>query len=352
MRKSKRIGGERMKGENVATEAAVLADVDSEAVVDGKKKRHINRAKLQENLWGWLFVSLLVIGTTIFVYIAFAITIVLSFTNYRGEALFDYLGNLTTRDGDALYWYKFMFSHYDPLKVMSGDSTNFWSTLGNAFFYLLGIPVGMILSIILAVCMSRDIKCTNAFRVIYYIPTVASVVSISLIWKRLFDTNGVINEMLGTKIEWLGVGGGAALRKVTILFMTVWKGLGGSVILFVAGLNGVNASYHEAADIDGANAWQIFWRITMPQIYPTIFYVLVTSVIGGMQIYVEPELVYGSFGEAGVGTSVTPFVGYIMYRTNTSGWYGYGCALSVILALIIFILTLIQFGFDSRRDKA
>lgn len=340
-----------MKEENVATEAEVLAGADTAAVASGKKKRPINRAKLQENLWGWLFVSLLVIGTTVFVYIAFVITIVLSFTNYRGEALFDYLGNLTTRDDNPFYWYKYMFSQYDPLGVMTGDSTNFWSTLGNSFFYLLGIPVGMILSILLAVCMSRDIKFTNAFRVIYYIPTVASVVSISLIWKRLFDTNGVINNMLGTDIEWLGVGGGAALRKVTILFMTVWKGLGGSVILFVAGLNGVNASYHEAAEIDGANAWQIFWRITMPQIYPTIFYVLVTSVIGGMQIYVEPELVYGSFGDAGVGTSVTPFVGYIMYRTNTSGWYGYGCALSVILALIIFLLTLIQFGLDSRREK-
>lgn len=342
-----------MKEETAATEADVTVDASSGLdAVAVRKKRSVNRAKRQENLWGWLFVSLLVIGTTVFVYIAFVITIILAFTNYSGQPLFDYLGSkISSRNNDPLYWFKYMFSETNPLVAMSGDATNFWSTLGNSFFYLLGIPVGMILSIIIAVCMSRDIKFTNTFRVIYYIPTVASVVSISLIWKRLFDTNGVINNMLGTDIEWLAVGGGAALRKVTILFLTVWKGLGGSIILFVAGLNGVNASYHEAAEIDGANAWSIFWRITMPQIYPTIFYVLVTSVIGGMQIYVEPELVYGSFGQAGVGTSVTPFVGYIMYRTNTSGWYGYGCALSVILALIIFLLTLIQFGLDSRRDK-
>lgn len=114
-----------------------------------------------------------------------------------------------------------------------------------------------------------------------------------------------------TDIDWLG--GEPALRKTTILILTVWKGLGGSIILFVAGLGGVNESYKEASQIDGANEWIIFWKITMPQLYPTIFYVLVTSVIGGMQIYVEPNLIYGDFGDTGVGTAVTPFVGYIMY---------------------------------------
>ena len=168
-------------------------------------------------------------------------------------------------------------------------------------------------------------------------------------WKRLFNYDGAINQLLGSSVHWLD--GTAVVRKITILILTTWKGLGGSVILFVAGLNGVNASYHEAAEIDGANGWSIFWRITLPQLYPTIFYVLVTSVIGGMQIYVEPELIYGGFEVAGSGTPVTPFVGYIMSVVNFNGDYAYGCALSVMLALIIFVLTLIEFAIDSRRDK-
>lgn len=337
-----------MKQQTIALEAGAVAEAAAPAA--RRKKHTTNRMKRQENIWGWIFVSLLVIGTTLFTYVALIITVILSFTNYQGENLFEYLGNLTFRDDDPFYWYKYMFSTYDPTVVMSGDSTNFWATLGNSVFYLIGIPIGMVFSMFFAVCMSRDIKFSNAFRVIYYIPTVASVVSISLVWNRLFNTDGAINNMLNTSIDWLG--GTPALRKTTILILTVWKGLGGSIILFVAGLGGVNESYKEAAQIDGANTWLIFWKITMPQLYPTIFYVLVTSVIGGMQIYVEPNLIYGDFGDTGVGTAVTPFVGYIMYVVNSRRWYGYGCALSVILALIIFLLTLIQFAINSRREKA
>ena len=348
-----------MKEENAAFDDMTVSDsgtlaaaAEEKDVLVPKKKKTINRAKLQDNLWGWAFVILLVLGTTVFVYIAFIITLILSFTAYRGGNLFEYLGEMKTFNNDALYWFKHMFSNAPPdyfNPYAEGDAANFWATLGNSFFYLIGIPVGMILSILIAVCMSRDIKCTNAFRVIYYIPTVASVVSISLVWKRLFNYDGAINQLLGSSVHWLD--GTAVVRKITILILTTWKGLGGSVILFVAGLNGVNASYHEAAEIDGANGWSIFWRITLPQLYPTIFYVLVTSVIGGMQIYVEPELIYGGFEVAGSGAPVTPFVGYIMSVVNFNGDYAYGCALSVMLALIIFVLTLIEFAIDSRRDK-
>ncbi len=339
-------------GGSLAT--AVVAAESAAETLAPKKKKTINRSKLQDNLWGWAFVILLVLGTTFFVYVAFIITVVLSFSNYTGQPLFNYLSErFRVYNGDALYWYKYMFKPYsDTVFDLSliGDSRNFWATLGNSFFYLIGIPIGMILSIFLAVCMSRDIKGTNAFRVIYYIPTVASVVSISLVWNRLFNLDGAINQIIGSSVPWLT--GTPTLRKITILILTTWKGLGGSVILFVAGMNGVNASYHEAAEIDGANAWSIFWRITLPQLYPTIFYVLVTSVIGGMQIYVEPELIYGGYSTAGVGNAVTPFVGYIMDVIGRSpAQYGYGCALSIMLAIIIFLFTLVEFALDSRRDK-
>ena len=242
------------------------------------------------------------------------------------------------------------FSYLSNWAIGEGDTTVITLLSCVTYIYYLILFLGMILSIFLAVCMSRDIKGTNAFRVIYYIPTVASVVSISLVWNRLFNLDGAINQIIGSSVPWLT--GSPTLRKITILILTTWKGLGGSVILFVAGMNGVNASYHEAAEIDGANAWSIFWRITLPQLYPTIFYVLVTSVIGGMQIYVEPELIYGGYSTAGVGNAVTPFVGYIMDVVGrTPAQYGYACALSIMLAIIIFLFTLVEFALDSRRDK-
>ena len=146
-----------------------------------------------------------------------------------------------------------------------------------------------------------------------------------------------------------GEGSNMWTQRWCLIILTVWKGLGGTVVLFVAGLNGVNASYKEAAEIDGANAWQIFWRITMPQLYPTIFYVLVTSVIGGMQIYVEPNLVFGSWDLGGTMTN-TPYVGYI-YKVFEDGEWAHASALGIVLAIIIFILTLIQFALDAKKEK-
>ena len=133
--------------------------------------------------------------------------------------------------------------------------------------------------------------------------------------------------------------------------MSVWEGLGGTIILYVAGLSGVNAATKEAAQIDGASGWKIFWKVTMPDLYPTIFYNIVTSVIGGMQIYMEPVLLCGEH----INTS-----GYVslVYRyglqhdgdpqiqgQNPSAGAAYG----MILAVMIFFMTLFQFWLDSRK---
>ena len=128
--------------------------------------------------------------------------------------------------------------------------------------------------------------------------------------------------------------------------MSVWKGLGGTVILYIAGLSGVNAATKEAAQIDGANGWQIFWKVTMPDLYPTIFYNIVTAVIGGMQIYMEPELL----------TANAPFTsGYVwlIYYYGISGTDNpapsWGAAYGMILAVMIMVLTLFQFWLDSKN---
>ena len=135
--------------------------------------------------------------------------------------------------------------------------------------------------------------------------------------------------------------------------MTTWKGLGGSILLLCAGLNGVNESHKEAASIDGANAWTTFWRISMPQLWPTIFYCIVTSVIGGMQIFAEPQLIYGYYpgtGAVSASVDVTPFVGLIYGHYYTNHNFALCSALGFILMIIILLLTLVQFALDSRRD--
>jgi len=140
------------------------------------------------------------------------------------------------------------------------------------------------------------------------------------------------------------------IAKCIIIVMSVWKGLGGTIILYLAGLSGVNASTKEAAEIDGANGWQIFWKITMPDLYPVIFYNIVTSVIGGLQIYAEPELLTG-----GTIIQTSGYVSLIYRYINGTGgvakYAGAGSAYGIVLAILIFIITLFQFWLDSRKDK-
>ena len=378
-----------------AQESAVNESTGTAALAaPPKKKRHINQQKLQDNLWGWAFCVPLIVGTVLFVYTALVMAVILSFGNYStntGMSVWQYLGNMfqgkgNLRNGDPFYWYKFAFlenewttgswganhgTHVpwdEPDKVLSGTTMNaMGATLFNTVFYMIGIPIGMVLSMFFAVCMSRDIKGGNIFRVLYYIPCVASTVSIIYTFKLLFATNGLINSMFGSDLPWLmkdatggwtEVGADGAVdtfwtqgivSKLVIVIMSVWKGLGGTIILYVAGLSGVNAATKEAAQIDGASGWTIFWKVTMPDLYPVIFYNIVTSVIGGMQIYAEPELFFGTGSSVNLMTagyvSLIWFHGLNKESANTSQGAAYG----MILAIIIFILTLFQFWLDSRN---
>ena len=397
-----------------AEEPVVVAEstVSEEAIPQKKKRKPINQQKLQDNLWGWLFCVPLIIGTILFVYIAFVIALMLSFTNYNtgSGALWEYLGKMFSGDqsvfnmtqfggeaNDPFYWYKFAFTENEwsgslwqqtigQVQVPKYDSNgNFLeyvmmdskmnamgATLFNTVFYMIGIPIGMVLSMFFAVCMSRDIKGGNIFRVLYYIPCVASTIAIVYTFNILFKTNGVINQLFGSDLPWMGVDSSGLitehkwndsidtywsqgmLSKFMIVIMSVWKGLGGTIILYVAGLSGVNAATKEAAQIDGANAWTIFWRVTMPDLYPVIFYNVVTSVIGGMQIYAEPELLFSSDALGHPNLMTSGFVGLIWhYGMNlTTSRPSQGAAYGMILAIIIFALTLFQFWVDGRKNKA
>ena len=366
-----------------------------------KKKRRINRQKLQDNLWGWAFCIPLIVGTVLFVYVALVMAVILSFGNYNtqsGVSIWTYIGQMFSGtakpyNSDPFYWYKYVFCEnqwgsggpgswasqhgehilWSGLPNATGDPVQgttmnaAGATLFNTVFYMIGIPIGMVLAMFFAVCMSRDIKGGNVFRVLYYIPCVASTISIIYTFKLLFATNGLINKMFGSDLPWLmkDVSGGftewkgngtvdpywtqGIISKLVIVIMSVWKGLGGTIILYVAGLSGVNAATKEAAQIDGANGWRIFWQVTMPDLYPVIFYNIVTAVIGGMQIYAEPELFFGTGSSVNMMTS--GYVSLIWYHglkkanSNTS----LGAAYGMVLAVIIFVLTLFQFWLDSRN---
>ena len=387
--------------ENPAVEEDFSVAAES-AVPPKKKKRHVNQQKLQDNIWGWVFCIPLIVGTVWFVYSALIMSLLLSFTNYRvggGYSLMEVLGNLgnhiyvnktggvdeltgevipIVETSEPFHWYAQIFT-----KTIQNTSDIPMNEMGkylfNTVFYRIGIPIGMVLSMFLAVCMSRDIKGGSVFRVLYYIPCVASTISIVFTFKLLFKESGVMNSILGTDISWIkgqqfqswndfyDLDNPSSsnfmkdpfwcqgfLSKMVIVIMSVWKGLGGTIILYVAGLSGVNAATKEAAQIDGASGWKIFWKVTMPDLYPVIFYNVVTSVIGGMQIYMEPELFMTSEGNDN-GSLIGGYVA-LVYKygvgSGSSKTPAAGAAYGLFLAVIIFVMTLFQFWLDSRKKEA
>lgn len=368
--------------EAVSEEQAVV----EEATTQKKQRKPINQAKLQDNLWGWIFCIPLIIGTVWFVYICLILAFLLSFTDYtilKGD-MFAYVGEMGQHihPQGAFYWYKYAFTNTFVSKTSGVELTEIWLYLFNTVFYMIGIPIGMILSMFFAVCMSRDIKGANVFRVLYYLPCVASTISIVFTFKLMFSQTGVMNGILGLRdygngggFQWINLNGvtdltwnkiiadtggtptsesvfmresfwcQGLLTKVIIIVMSVWKGLGGTIILYIAGLSGVNAATKEAAQIDGANGWTIFWKVTMPDLYPVIFYNIVTSVIGGMQIYAEPTLF---IGESYITSGYVSLI-WINGLNGMTAKPSQGAAYGMILAVVIFVLTMFQFWLDSRN---
>jgi multiple sugar transport system permease protein len=227
----------------------------------------------------------------------------------------------------------------------------FWQSLGNTFYYMLGIPIGIILALFFAALMSRGGFGEEVFRVIYYTPVITSVVAVSFIFQRLFMTDGgVINAYLQAfgmenPPKWLS---DPHFTKWVIIIMSVWKGLGGSIILYIAGMQGISSTYYEAARIDGAGSFRIFRSITFPLLMPVTFYMVVTSIIGGAQIYVEPRLIFAGNGP---GNSTFSTVIYLYDHTFRNSRAGYGSAIAMVLSVIVFVVTAIQLYLNGRGNK-
>lgn len=219
----------------------------------------------------------------------------------------------------------------------------FWDAVGNTFLMGTSTLISLVLALIIAYFLSKPIVAKKAFRMIYFIPYVCSVVAVTLMWKYMFNTNyGIINQMLGSTgenaIDWLG---DSRYFTLAVIIMSVWSGMGFGIILFTAALTGVNQSMVEASKIDGAGAFRQFWNIVLPSISPTSFYLLVMGVIGALQSFATTNVLASEGGPNGDGITIV----FYLYRRIFSyvGEMGTASASAWILALMILILTAIQF---------
>jgi len=216
------------------------------------------------------------------------------------------------------------------------------------YFVLVGVPLTLGLALGIAVVLNAGItRLKTFFRVGYYMPVVTSIVAVAVVWRFLLHPDtGLINEVLG----WVGIDGPNWLASTTwampsMIAMATWRSIGTLIIIFLAGLQGVDASQHEAAALDGAGAWQRFRFITIPSMRPTLLFGAVITGIGYVQFFEEPFVM-----TQGGPLNSTLSVAFHTYNQFGFGNYGYAAAMSYVLFLAVVVLTLVQFRVLGERD--
>ena len=219
--------------------------------------------------------------------------------------------------------------------------------LRNTFYYTaINVPLNMTLALIAALLLNQKLRWVAFYRAAYFLPVVSSTVAASLIWTWLFSPNfGPINYFL----ESIGIPGPAWLGSTAwampaVIIMSVWKGFGINMLIFLAGLQGIPQELEEASMIDGANRWQRFWQVTWPLLTPTTFFVLVISCIASFQVF-EQVFVMTNGGPAYATTVLGLFIFLNDFRYNNMG---YAAAAAYVLFAIIMVITLAQFRLQER----
>ncbi|ANA83545.1 sugar ABC transporter permease [Paenibacillus glucanolyticus] len=239
------------------------------------------------------------------------------------------------------------FTGTDNFQYMFADE-KFYKSLYNTFYLLLGIPLGMIIALILAIMMNRPLKGISFFRTIYYIPVISPIIAVSLLWQWLLNYDyGIINEFIWNVFgvqgpNWLG---DPNWVKPSFILMGLWGGVGGTMVLYLAGLQGIPSSYYEAAQVDGASRWHQFKHITLPLLSPIHFYVVVMGIIGTFQSFSQMYILAADGGPEYSGATI---VYYIFQEAFKYFNMGYASAVAWVLGILIFIITLFQFRFSKR----
>ena len=238
---------------------------------------------------------------------------------------------------------------FENYNFLMGDR-RFWGAMGNtAYFTALSVPLGMAMSLAVAAILNQKLRGVNLFRILFFIPVISSWVAVSIIWVTLLDPNvGIVNYLLQLfglpAVNWLGDPRSAM---PSLVLISIWKGLGFQMIIWLSGLQAIPQELYEAASIDGASRWQSFWGITLPLLAPTTLFLAVTGVIVSFQVF-APIYVITKGGPLG-STDAAMF--HIYQRAFQNFDFGYASAQSWVLFAVIFIATVIQLWFVRRRGE-
>ena len=293
------------------------------------------KLNLREHLEGYLFISPWILGMVLFALGPILASFGLAFTRWNLFTEPEYVG-----------WANFQKLAHDPL---------FYKSVFNTIYYtIFAVPLGLVLALGLAMLVNHRLRGVNFFRTAFFLPNVVAGIAMLLLWKWLFDPNfGLINLFLDwtglmAALEWIGIGrpqwiSSRAGAMPGLVFMSIW-GLGGSMMIFLAGLQNIPRELIEAAELDGAGPWKRFRYVTVPLLTPTIFFLTMVGVIASLQVFNQAYVMT----QGGPAHATLFYVLYLFQTAFERFQMGYACAMALVLFIITLIVSLIQLAMGKK----
>ena len=314
-----------------------------------QRKHKMSRLEKKNTLFAYSFLAPNFLGFAIFTLVPVVCAILLAFVEWNG-------GDISNAHFVGLQNFAEIFkADKVASKWANGDYLYFFNrvdlgiALKNTVFYaLINVPLTLVCAIALALALNKA-KGAVAFRTIFFFPYVASMVAICVCWNFMLMKDGPVNQMimaLGINFNksWTA---DSTMAMWAIILVSVWRSMGYYMVIYLAGLQGTNPELEEAAELDGANKWQIFWNVTLPQLKPTTFFVIIMLTIASFKVYDQMYMI--TQGGPGNATMTLVYYIYNVAFVNTPK-YGYASAVSMVLFVLVLFVTIIQFKGSSNND--
>lgn len=295
-----------------------------------RKKSDMKKLSRDKALVSWVFILI----PTFFI-----------MTFYLYPMLQSFWTSLHTGAGNNLTW-----AGLANYKRLFNDQTFITSVFNTFIFLIFQIPAMVLLALIFSVILNnKALKFKGVFRTVVFLPAITSLVAYSLVFRNLFANNGIVNQILmsinliDNPIMWLG---DPFWSKVLIIIAITWRWTGYNMIFYLSALQNIDSSVYEAASIDGANAVQQFFKITIPMLKPVILFTSITSTIGTLQLFDEPMNITGG-GPGNATTTISHYIYNLSFEYTPN--FGYAAAVSYSIVFFVILLSISQFWLG--RDK-
>jgi multiple sugar transport system permease protein len=283
-------------------------------------KTKLSAAARREENWGYIMIAPTIIGLIVLNIWPFIQTLYTSFCEHLGFGHYKFIG---------------IGNYIDVFQ-----RPEFWrATWNTIYFCILTVPIGLFLSLLVAMLLNAKIKGKGIFRTIFFLPMVCAPAAVAMVWRWIFNGEfGILNQILGTHINWVT---DSKVVMIACAVVAIWSNIGYDAVLLLAGLQNISKSYYEAANIDGANKMVQFFHITLPMVSPTLFVVMIMRLMSSVKVY---DLLFMMVEETNPAVTSVQSLMYLFYRESfVAGSRGTGSAIVIWTVLLIGLITVVQF---------